>query len=654
MLRFCGKKIALSSLPAKAVFGSVSARAILSNMQIIEGTLPEQGSDWSALLVLSPGESPGLAWRLGRDLAKAYDGRVIVAVFVDGYSTDQVELARDTLRWYEERNGAVAVTQLVVLSTDLRSGIIALVKKASIDLLLVAADAPRWPNLDRVPCTVAAIRGDRPGDEGETGDSAQIDLPVSRLLVPTSGGPNSVHALSLLLPLSASADITALYIATSYLGPNEEALGRARLRQTMTYIDAADSVESQLIQAPSITEGIVSAAGSSFDAIVIGASQESSLDRVLFGNIPAAVVRQSRKPVVVIRQAHSRVGNVMRDLSWAFQNVIPRMVRADRSAAYVRIRRGARPDRDFFVLIGLATAIASLGMLLDSPAVVIGAMLVAPLMSPIVGTGLATVLGDTRFLRLSLGAVARGVLLAILVGLLAGLITIGQPLTAEVLARTQPNLLDLGVALFSGMAGAYALCRSDAAGALPGVAIAAALVPPLASIGISLANGSPTQALGAVLLFSTNLVAISSAAALVFLLLGFRPEPEQKERKSIRAQTARVAVILLVTVSALLAVATYNLTRDSRLRSHIREAATLAVSDLGFAELADVTIGNVRETPLHLTMTIMSERALDESEAIVLQQELADEIDREVALLLNVIPSQRLEPLRPSADATQP
>ncbi|MEZ4645706.1 MAG: DUF389 domain-containing protein [Chloroflexota bacterium] len=251
------------------------------------------------------------------------------------------------------------------------------------------------------------------------------------------------------------------------------------------------------------------------------------------------------------------------------RNLLPRLDLRQRTDAYVRIRRGARPDTDFFVLIGLSAMIAALGLLVNSPAVVIGAMLVAPLMSPIVGAGMAVVLGDARFLRLSLGAVARGVVLAIMVGALAGLLRMGQPPTAEILARTQPTMLDLAIALFSGMAGAYALCHSDAAGALPGVAIATALVPPLATVGISLSTGHYASALGALLLFTTNFVAISSATALIFLLLGFRPPQLPKERRVVQARSARIAVLLLITVSLLLGVTTFQLAQTSAQQDRI-------------------------------------------------------------------------------------
>src|SRR5690606_24636484 len=122
--------------------------------------------------------------------------------------------------------------------------------------------------------------------------------------------------------------------------------------------------------------------------------------------------------------------------------------------------------------------------------------------------------------------------LAILVGMLTGLTALSRPFSDEILARTQPNLYDLAIALFSGAAAAYALSFSQAAGALPGVAIAAALVPPLATVGITLVAGLAAlisgqtadgweyleDSLGALLLFTTNLIAISTAASFVFFV----------------------------------------------------------------------------------------------------------------------------------------
>jgi uncharacterized hydrophobic protein (TIGR00271 family) len=161
-----------------------------------------------------------------------------------------------------------------------------------------------------------------------------------------------------------------------------------------------------------------------------------------------------------------------------------------------------------------------LGLLQDSPAVVIGSMLLAPLMTPMIGCGLATAQANPSLGRSALLTIFVGFVLTLVISILIGLVTPGTQLTTQVMLRGNPNILDLLVALFSGAAAAYALARPNIVAALAGVAIATALVPPLCSSGISLAYAQFENAIGAGILFITNLVAIILSAALTFRLLG--------------------------------------------------------------------------------------------------------------------------------------
>jgi uncharacterized hydrophobic protein (TIGR00271 family) len=448
--------------------------------------------------------------------------------------------------------------------------------------------------------------------------------------------------------------VTALYIAPHYLGDNEVALGRSRLRSALNFIDASDRIESRLVEADSITDGIVAEVDDEYDLVVIGASLESTLDKALFGNIPETVVRQCGRPVIVVHEPAGRLHAAFRRLSWAMRPAIPRLNAAQRTEAYVRIRRGARPDVDYYVLIALAAAIAALGLLANSAAVVIGAMLVAPLMSPMAGTGLAMVLGDTRFLRLTFAAVIRGAFLAWLMGLLVGLIPLGDPMTSEILARTQPSLLDVGIAILSGMAVAYALCRSEANAALPGVAIAAALVPPLASSGISIANGFFTLGLGAMLLFLTNFVGISSASALIFLILGFQPTRAQKERQAVRQRSAQVAVVLLIIITAIIAWTTVSLAQEAAEEARVEEVVREGIAQIDGVELAELTIGDDGGERLGLGVVVRSARSIPHSQVVELQEYIATELQREVGLTLTIIPTTQLDPFLPPTQTPTP
>jgi uncharacterized hydrophobic protein (TIGR00271 family) len=174
------------------------------------------------------------------------------------------------------------------------------------------------------------------------------------------------------------------------------------------------------------------------------------------------------------------------------------------------------------MMIGLSTAIASLGLMQNSTAVVIGAMVVAPLMTPLIGAGLALVQGNTIFFRDSIKAMGFGIGAALLISLVLGFIVPMEQLTPELLARGGPTIIDLGVAFLSGAAAAYAVARPSLLGALAGVAIAAALVPPLATVGISFAEGVWEVSEGAAILFATNLVAIILGAAFIYRRLGIQ------------------------------------------------------------------------------------------------------------------------------------
>ena len=179
----------------------------------------------------------------------------------------------------------------------------------------------------------------------------------------------------------------------------------------------------------------------------------------------------------------------------------------------------------FNSLMLLSVAIAVLGIIADSTAVVIGAMLVAPLMSPVLGVSAAVVMGWPRRIVRQSTLLIMGALLAVALAAAISFAVPGSmdPLPAEMIARTSPNLLDLGIALAAGAAGAYGVVRRQASDALPGVAVAVALVPPLAVVGMALQIGEWQMALGAFLLFLVNVVGIVASGAMTFIAAGFVP-----------------------------------------------------------------------------------------------------------------------------------
>ncbi len=221
------------------------------------------------------------------------------------------------------------------------------------------------------------------------------------------------------------------------------------------------------------------------------------------------------------------------------------------------ITPAASPGFDFFLLVVLSCSIATLGLITNSPAVIIGAMLVAPLMSPIIGIGLASITGNTTLFRNAFSALLRGALLAVALATLMTLVNNLLPffsiqeLPQEILARTRPTPIDLVIALAGGVAAAYALTEPNLSAALPGVAIATALMPPLCTIGIGIALNRWDVAGGATLLFITNTITIAFASVLVFFLRGFSSSFHIQNHKIPRSLVvaALLTALLLVPLS---------------------------------------------------------------------------------------------------------
>ena len=195
---------------------------------------------------------------------------------------------------------------------------------------------------------------------------------------------------------------------------------------------------------------------------------------------------------------------------------------------FVSLRDDSQTNSSYVVLMLLSTMLATFGLYLNSSSVVIGAMILAPLMAPIVSLAMGILRRDMGLLTDSARKIAIGICLALSAAILITLLFPHKPLTAEMQGRLNPTLLDLAVAIISGIAAAYSKSFKEIAQSLAGVAIAVALVPPLAVAGIGLGRGDIFFFLQAFLLFSTNLIGIILAATYTFFVLGYSPAVQGK------------------------------------------------------------------------------------------------------------------------------
>lgn len=190
---------------------------------------------------------------------------------------------------------------------------------------------------------------------------------------------------------------------------------------------------------------------------------------------------------------------------------------------FLQLRENARPSQNYVVLMMLSTILATFGVFADSSPVIIGAMILAPLMAPIISLSMGVLRQDRELIKGSVITVLTGMVVGYFFAILLTFITPINNMNAEITSRIKPNIIDLGIAVISGAAGAYAYSKESIVKTLAGVAIAVALVPPLAVSGVGLSWGQWNVFFGALLLLLTNLTGMVLAAALTFLFTGYSP-----------------------------------------------------------------------------------------------------------------------------------
>jgi uncharacterized hydrophobic protein (TIGR00271 family) len=268
--------------------------------------------------------------------------------------------------------------------------------------------------------------------------------------------------------------------------------------------------------------------------------------------------------------------------------ITPQLTEAKRTAMRESVSSGAALTGAYLAMNLAAALIAGFGLIENSPAVIIGAMLIAMLYGPIVGIALGLAEANLHLLRRALLAEVVGAVLVLAAGLLIGVSTRDLTIGSEILGRTAPSLVDLLIALVGGMAGGFTFVSTGLSGVVVGVAIATALVPPLTTCGILLARHLPAPAAGAFLLFLANFTAIALGAMIVFLLAGHRPAAADKAKKFLAPRLVCLALVLLLAFH--LNGTLRRTSAQSIMQSNIRKALTLEVAKIPGARLVDVAL----------------------------------------------------------------
>jgi uncharacterized hydrophobic protein (TIGR00271 family) len=296
------------------------------------------------------------------------------------------------------------------------------------------------------------------------------------------------------------------------------------------------------------------------------------------------------------------------------------------------ISDASEPGLRFYILVIVSTMIAGFGLTMNSTAVIIGAMLVAPLMTPIFGIALALIRGDAHLLGRASQAEIAGVVAAIAMGFLLGLVYPSLEPTPEMISRTQPQLFDLMVAIFSGFAGAYALVDEKISPALPGVAIATAIVPPLANTGLCFAVGAYSGGIGSFLLFFSNFLSILLVASAVFWYFGMTGRYRDLG-KDVVIRRFSLPVVGFFIVAVVLTNTLYKISLDRRLKSTITEVLIESLAQLPNKNFVRMAY-QLEDDKIHVLAYVDSASVISPTQVSTIQNNLTQSLDRPVELFV--------------------
>ena len=285
-------------------------------------------------------------------------------------------------------------------------------------------------------------------------------------------------------------------------------------------------------------------------------------------------------------------------------------------------------DTPYLVLIVSSCTIATLGLLSNSAAVIIGAMVIAPLMLPIRAISFGALEGDMVLFRTGVMSLSVGTLMAIVLSCTLGWLTRLDSFGSEILARTQPTLLDLGIAVAAGGIGGYGKINPKVSSTLAGTAIAVALMPPICVIGLGLSQGNWALSQGATLLYLTNLLGIALACMVIFVLAGYTPL--HQARNPLLGTIALTSVLLLP-----LGLSFTELVGNARLEHSLKKALLNRTVTFQRLELVDFQVNWLRK-PSQVRLTVYAKDPVTSKQVALLESFLAKELGRPFQLIFVV------------------
>ncbi|NDJ85770.1 MAG: TIGR00341 family protein [Chloroflexi bacterium] len=588
-----------------------------------------QPDHYYGLRVLVPIANPATAAHLidfAASLVHPEKGKIkaLFVVLPDSPYEDAKEKLEHITRRAKERG--LPIEFISVTAINVSRGVLDATKEENADLLVLGYQTPREGKVVLGPVTEAIAR------------AVTVDLVVyrhienaeiKRITVPITNLPGTrtavIHAMH--LATAYQVPVRALFVRTGQPTTFQEDhtepfwLRQARIYDMLYEVAENPRLEVDVARADDFVSGIEASCDET-ELIVYSVEQNhNGLERYLFGVTSQKLLRLAPGSIAMVRRAVYQATPWQR-LTGYLSRWTPRLTMGERTEVIQQASDLTRTTINFIVMIVLSAILATVGLWQSSGAVIIGAMLVAPLMSPLMGFGVGWAIGDLGLMRRSGQTVFTGVLLVVLTAAIIGLVFPLPTPTNEMLARSRPNLLDMLVALASGAAGAFALARRDIPAALAGVAIAAALVPPICTTGLAAAMGDYELMLGAGSLSLVNIIGISLTAAGIFSVMGVH----QHGSIPFRQRAIISTTVLLVTAIPL----GFILLGD-----YLYVNANYAVEQVIEDELPDARVVNIDiagRRNLNIQVTIQTPNTVTRRQITTVEEELEDRLERDVSL----------------------
>lgn len=582
-----------------------------------------------AMRIVIPVANPHTAPQLlefANSVAHPTKGKLI-AVFINNPNSPYKNAAEEVERVcdHAKKNG-VPVELVQIVSNNVARGVLDIARERNADLMVLGFKAPKDGKviLGDVTESIARVVSHDLIVYRSTADT------IDRIVVPTTTLEGTrlamIHALH--LAQAYQKPVVALFVNDHRMQHPDLGhadpfwLQRSRIYDAIHALPGTDRVETKVVDAKDLVSGI-QAFCTDTDLIVhpVGNRQTDGLEKWVFGPTAERILRLAPGSLALIKRGNKQA-TLMERLANHVERLRPMLTIDERTEVMQETNNLARANTNFIVMIILSSILATVGLIQNSAAVIIGAMLVAPLMSPLMGFGAGLALGNLQTMRRSSITVLYGVFLVLFVSASIGAIFPLPEPTTEMLNRGQPNLLDLLVAIASGAAGAFAMARRDIPAALAGVAIAAALVPPICTTGLALATANIDLFIGAGALTTVNIIGISITAAGVFAVMGIHQEG---------AITPRQRLVIAISTIVIMAIPLAFLLRSNYLYLQTASIVENVIEDdLDNTTVVDVEISGLED--MNIVATIRTPGVISSADVDRLEQRLEDRLDRNVEL----------------------